>query len=183
MTRKNISAEGAASVGPYSHAIISGEFVFLSGQTPIDAATGALVSGSIGDQTRQCFRNLLAVLDAGGLTFDDVVKVNVFLTDMSNFTAMNEVFQAVLVFHDTSLIGINNRDLTTFETSLETTGRLAPLVPNDRIVVSESGINTPSDMARLEQYGVRTFLVGESLMRQDDVTEATRTLLSKAANA
>jgi 2-iminobutanoate/2-iminopropanoate deaminase len=92
MTRKNISAEGAASVGPYSHAIISGEFVFLSGQTPIDAATGALVSGSIGDQTGQCFRNLLAVLDAGGLTFDDVVKVNVFLTDMENFSAMNEVY-------------------------------------------------------------------------------------------
>ena len=92
MTRKNISAEGAASVGPYSHAIISGEFEFLSGQTPIDAATGTLESGSIGDQTRQCFRNLLAVLDAGGLTFDDVVKVNVFLTDMENFSAMNQVY-------------------------------------------------------------------------------------------
>ena len=92
MARKNISAEGAAPVGPYSHAIISGEFVFLSGQTPIDAATGALVSGSIGDQTRQCFRNLLAVLKAGGLTFDDVVKVNVFLTDMEDFWAMNQVY-------------------------------------------------------------------------------------------
>jgi indole-3-glycerol phosphate synthase len=82
---------------------------------------------------------------------------------------------------DTSLIGINNRDLTTFETSLKTTGRLAPLVPNDRIVISESGINTPSDLARLEQYGVRTFLVGESLMRQEDVEAATRALLSTPA--
>jgi 2-iminobutanoate/2-iminopropanoate deaminase len=92
MGRKNIMAEGAVSVGPYSHAILSGEFVFLSGQTPIDTATGALAGGSIGDQTRQCFRNLLAVLEAGGLSLDDVVKVNVFLTDMENFPAMNEVY-------------------------------------------------------------------------------------------
>ncbi len=82
---------------------------------------------------------------------------------------------------DTSLIGINNRDLTTFETTLETTGRLAPMVPSDRIIVSESGINTPSDLARLELYGVRTFLVGESLMRQEDVEDATRALLSASA--
>lgn len=92
MTRKNITAEGAAAVGPYSHAILSGEFVFLSGQTPLNSGTGKLVEGSIGDQTRQCFRNLGAVLDAGGLTFDDVVKVNVFLTDMEDFSGMNEVY-------------------------------------------------------------------------------------------
>jgi indole-3-glycerol phosphate synthase len=82
---------------------------------------------------------------------------------------------------DTSLIGINNRDLTTFVTTLETTGRLAPMVPNDRVIVSESGISTPSDLARLEQYGVRTFLVGESLMRQEDVEKATRALLNAPA--
>lgn len=92
MTRKNITAEGAAAVGPYSHAIVSGGHVFLSGQTPIDANTGELVEGTIGDQTKQCFRNLGAVLEAGGLSFDDVVKVKVFLTDMKNFTAMNEVY-------------------------------------------------------------------------------------------
>jgi indole-3-glycerol phosphate synthase len=79
---------------------------------------------------------------------------------------------------DTSLIGVNNRDLTTFETTLETTGRLAPMVPDDRIIVSDSGINAPSDLARLEHYGVRSFLVGESLMRQEDVEAATRALLA-----
>ncbi len=92
MTRKNITAKGAVAVGPYSHAIISGEFVFLSGQTPLNPDTGKLAEGSIGKQTEQCFGNLGAVLEAGGLTFDDVVKVNVFLTDMDDFTGMNEVY-------------------------------------------------------------------------------------------
>ncbi|GBE43186.1 MAG TPA: indole-3-glycerol phosphate synthase TrpC [Rhizobiales bacterium] len=82
---------------------------------------------------------------------------------------------------DTPLIGINNRDLNSFETSLETTGRLAPMVPDDRIIVSESGIGSPEDLTQMEQYGVRAFLVGESLMRQGDVEAATRTLLAAPA--
>lgn len=85
------------------------------------------------------------------------------------------------------LIGINNRDLHTFKVALETTERLAPKIPKDRIVVSESGIEKHEDCVRLERAGVATFLVGESLMRHKDVTEATRNLIAgapaKAAHA
>lgn len=93
MLRKAFTAEGAVAVGPYSHAVEAGELVFLSGQTPIDATTGKLVEGDISAQTEQCFKNLFQVLAAAGLTPEHVVKVNVFLTDMGNFSAMNEVYK------------------------------------------------------------------------------------------
>ena len=75
------------------------------------------------------------------------------------------------------MIGVNNRDLHTFNTSLETTERLAPLIPKDRMMVGESGLFTPADLARLAKVGVNAFLIGESLMRQQDVAAASRAIL------
>ena len=76
------------------------------------------------------------------------------------------------------LMGINNRNLKTFDVTLDTTRQLSKLVPADRMIVCESGLFSPEDLADMARYGARTFLIGESLMRQDDVTEATRTLLA-----
>ena len=76
------------------------------------------------------------------------------------------------------LVGINNRNLNTFETTLDTTRSLAPRVPMDRLLVCESGLFTPQDLADMAGCGARTFLIGESLMRQGDVAKATRALLA-----
>ena len=92
MPRKSFTAAGATAVGPYSHAVEAGDLVYLSGQTPLDSATGKLAEGDIAAQTEQCFKNLFAVLAAAGLSEADVVKANVFLTDMGNFAAMNQVY-------------------------------------------------------------------------------------------
>jgi indole-3-glycerol phosphate synthase len=76
-------------------------------------------------------------------------------------------------------MGINNRNLKTFEVTLETTRALAPHVPADRMIVAESGLFTPEDLAGLAGHGARSFLIGESLMRQADVATATRAILSR----
>lgn len=92
MTRTAIHAPGAAAIGPYSHAVEAAGLLFLSGQTPVDPETGELIAGAIREQTAQCLANLFEVLKAAGLTSDDVVNVQVYLTDMADFPAMNEVY-------------------------------------------------------------------------------------------
>jgi 2-iminobutanoate/2-iminopropanoate deaminase len=86
------SRSAPAAIGPYSQAIRAGAFLFVSGQIPIDPATGALVDGDIAAQTRRVFGNLAAILEAGGATFADVVRTTVYLADMTDFAAMNEVY-------------------------------------------------------------------------------------------
>ncbi|MEO0830553.1 MAG: indole-3-glycerol phosphate synthase TrpC, partial [Pseudomonadota bacterium] len=81
------------------------------------------------------------------------------------------------------LLGINNRDLRSFETSLDVTRTLARQVPEDRVIISESGLSTPEDLADIALYGARCFLIGEHLMRQADVAEATRSLLANPLRA
>ena len=94
MAREVVVSGGAPkALGPYSQAVLSDPFVFLAGQTPIDPTTGLLVDGDITAQTNRVFDNLFAVLAATGLTADDVVKVNCYLTDLPNdFAAMNAVY-------------------------------------------------------------------------------------------
>jgi len=84
--------EAPKAIGPYSQALVSNDFIFLSGQTPIDPVTGKLVEGSFGDMVHRVFRNLKAVLTRADCGFEDVVRVSVYLTDLSNFGAMNAIY-------------------------------------------------------------------------------------------
>ena len=95
MTRKNITSENApAAIGPYSQAIWAGDLLYLSGQTPIDPTNNKLVEGDIHTQTARAFDNLEDVLRTAGLTMDHVIKCNVYLTSMSHFSGMNEVYKS-----------------------------------------------------------------------------------------
>jgi len=93
--REVFTSKSAATIGAYSHAVEADDVVYCSGQTPVDPATGRLVVGGIGEQTRRCFANLFGVLEAAGLGPDDVVKVNVYLTHMHDFEAMNAAYAEV----------------------------------------------------------------------------------------
>ncbi len=91
--KKQVQTDKAPkAIGPYSQAIIANGFVFCSGQIPIDPATGNLIDGTIEDETRQVLKNLGAVLEAAGSSYDDVVKTTVFLQDMNDFAKMNAVY-------------------------------------------------------------------------------------------
>ncbi len=96
MKREIISTENApAAVGPYSQGIRMGEFIFISGQIPIDPKTGAPVRGDIKVQTEQALKNMRSVLEAGGASLEDVVKVTMFINNMDDYGAINEVYGRV----------------------------------------------------------------------------------------
>ena len=97
MSRKGVmSVHAPKAIGPYAHAVWTGSLLYCSGQAGVDPAAGRLVEGGISEQTTQAFNNLEAVLQDAGLSMEDVIKVNVYLTSMSNFAAMNAVYQSRL---------------------------------------------------------------------------------------
>jgi 2-iminobutanoate/2-iminopropanoate deaminase len=91
--RQAVSTQSApAAIGPYSQAIKAGNLLFVSGQIPTDPATGSIVPGDVAAQTRRVFQNIGEILKAAGASFDNVVRTTVFLKDMNDFAAMNEVY-------------------------------------------------------------------------------------------
>ena len=93
MLKKEISTSSApAAIGPYSQAILAGNTLYVSGQIPLDPATGEIVEGGIVEQTKRVFENLKAILNEAGCTFANVVKAEVFLDDIKDFAAVNEIY-------------------------------------------------------------------------------------------
>ena len=84
--------EAPAAIGPYSQAVRTGNLLFVSGQIPLDAASGQLVTGTIAEETHQVMKNIQAILIAAGLSFEHIVKTSIFIKDMNNFGAINEVY-------------------------------------------------------------------------------------------
>lgn len=93
MKQKLVSGNAPAAIGPYSQAIMDGELVFVSGQLPIDPKTGEFASEDVADQTRQSLENIREILKEAGYTMDRVLKTTVYLQDMNDFAAMNQVYQ------------------------------------------------------------------------------------------
>lgn len=133
------------------------------------------------------------VVEARALGADCILIIMASVSDSQaaelEETAVNWGMDVLVEVHDlqemershhlkSPMLGINNRDLNTFETRLETTEDLAKDVPAEKMIIGESGLNTRNDLARMARYGVRNFLIGEALMRQDHVEAATRNLLS-----
>jgi indole-3-glycerol phosphate synthase len=126
-----------------------------------------------------CVLLILAALDDAQATDLESIAIELGMDVLAEVHNRHELHRALRL--RTSLIGINNRNLKTLQTDLAITEELAANLPPDRFLVTESGISTPADITRLAAAGARAFLVGESLLRQTDVTAATRTLLGAAA--
>ena len=86
------TANAPAPIGPYNQAVLSNGTLYISGQIPMDPKTGELVAGDIAEETRQCMKNLKAILTEAGMTFENVVKSSIFLSDMNQFSVVNEVY-------------------------------------------------------------------------------------------
>jgi indole-3-glycerol phosphate synthase len=128
-----------------------------------------------------CVLLIMAILDGGRARELESAAMDYGMDVLVEVHDEDELERALKL--QARLVGINNRDLKTLATDIATTERLAPLMPAGRVIVSESGLKTPDDLARMSKAGADCFLIGESLMRQGDVAAATRELLGRPQTA